>query len=279
MSIELPEAKILGEQMRKVLIGKVVESYEVKDYEKLIKIGFMNRNLDDYKGLLNRRIESVDYRGNVVLVRFDSGMNLLIGPEYGGIVTYIEKGTVPDYHLKLSFKDRSNLTVRLTSMGGVVAVDDENLIGSYMYKRDFGKILSPLDGVFTLEKFSELMSERNRMLKPVLVGKDAILVGISNATYQDVIYRAGLHPKRKASSLSQEESKLLYSSILYVINERLRLGGKEKFLDIYGKEGRYNAAMGPHMKKETCPKCGTPIEGISHGGGKVYLCPQCQALK
>ena len=97
--------------------------------------------------------------------------------------------------------------------------------------------------------------------------------------YQDVIYRAGLHPKRKASSLSQEESKLLYSSILYVINERLRLGGKEKFLDIYGKEGRYNAAMGPHMKKENCPKCGTPIEGISHGGDKVYLGPQCQALK
>jgi len=31
MSIELPEAKILGEQMRKVLIGKVVESYEVKE--------------------------------------------------------------------------------------------------------------------------------------------------------------------------------------------------------------------------------------------------------
>ena len=134
MSIELPEARILGSQMKEVLVGKVVESYAVKDYERLIKIGFMNRNLDDYEDLLERRIESVDYRGNLILVRFDEGMNLLVGPEYGGLVSYREKGECPDYHLKLSFKDGSVLTVRLTSMGGVIAVDDEKLKDSYLYK-------------------------------------------------------------------------------------------------------------------------------------------------
>ena len=278
MSIELPEAKILGSQMKEVLVGKVVESYAVKDYERLIKIGFMNRNLDDYEDLLERRIESVDYRGNLILVRFDEGMNLLVGPEYGGLVSYREKGECPDYHLKLSFKDGSVLTVRLTSMGGVIAVDDEKLKDSYLYKRDFGDVLSPLDEDFTLERFAELMAERKRMLKSVLVGKDAVLVGISNATYQDVIYRAGLHPKRRASSLSPEEVEALYDAINHVIEERLRLGGKVKFRDLHGREGGYNASMGPHMKNEDCPKCGIKIESIQHGGGKVYLCPKCQSL-
>ena len=36
----------------------------------------------------------------------------------------------------------------------------------------------------------------------VLVGKDALVVGLSNSAFQDIIYRAGLHPKRKASSLN-----------------------------------------------------------------------------
>jgi formamidopyrimidine-DNA glycosylase len=30
------------------------------------------------------------------------------------------------------------------------------------------------------------------------------------------------------------------------------------------------------MKHQTCPKCGTPIEKLSVGGGHVYLCPNCQ---
>ena len=278
MSIELPEAQILGEQMREVLVGKVAESYDVKDYEKLIKIGFMNKNLNDYKALIGRKIESITYRGNVNVVKFDKGMNLVICPEYGGIVRYTEKEETPNYHFRLRFNDGSTLTVRLTSMGGVIALNDEKLSDSYMYKRDFGKIPSPLDEDFTLSRFQGLLSEKNRMLKSVLVGKDAVIIGLSNATYQDAIYRAGLHPKRRASSLSNDEVKLLYESIMGILNERLRLGGKKKFQDLYGSEGGYIAAMGPHMKKENCPKCGTPIKGIAHGGGKVYLCPFCQPL-
>ena len=276
MSIELPEAQILGEQMRKVLIGKVADAYDVKDYEKLIKIGFMNKNPDDYKALIGRKVESVTYRGNVDVIKFDGNMNLAISPEYGGIVSYTKTGEIPNYHFMLRFIDGSALTVRLTSMGGVLALDDEKLVTSYMYKRDFGDVPSPLDEDFSMNKFQHLLSQKNRMLKSVLVGKDAVIIGLSNATYQDAIYRAGLHPKRKASSLNEDESKLLYDSIRWILNERLRLGGKVQFQDLFGVKGGYIAAMGPHMKKENCPKCGTPIEGIAHGGGKVYLCTKCQ---
>jgi formamidopyrimidine-DNA glycosylase len=220
----------------------------------------------------------VEYRGNVVHVRFDGGMNLLVAPEYGGKVNYVESGGTPDYHFRARFTDGSAFVVRLTSMGCVIALNDEELADSYMYKRDFGEIISPRDEEFTLERFSMLMAEKNRMLKSVLVGKDAILVGMSNATYQDVIFRAGLHPKRKASSLSGDEIKALFTAIMHVIEERIRLKGKVKFQDIYGVEGGYVAAMGPNMKGKSCPECETQIEGIQHGGGKVYICPKCQQL-
>jgi len=37
MSIELPEAKILAEQMNKELRGKRIENYLLQDYERLQK--------------------------------------------------------------------------------------------------------------------------------------------------------------------------------------------------------------------------------------------------
>ncbi|NIN52828.1 MAG: hypothetical protein GTN80_07045 [Nitrososphaeria archaeon] len=35
-------------------------------------------------------------------------------------------------------------------------------------------------------------------------------------------------------------------------------------------------AMGPNMKHQTCPLCGTPIEKLSVGGGHTYFCSNCQ---
>ncbi len=114
------------------------------------------------------------------------------------------------------------------------------------------------------------------MLKSVLVGKDAGIVGVSNSAFQDIIYRAKLHPKRKAAGLSESERRALYDSIGLVLRERIRLKGKDQFLDLYGNQGGYTPAMGPNMKGRPCPACGTPIEKLGVGGGDVFLCPECQ---
>jgi len=211
-------------------------------------------------------------------VKLDNGMNMVITPEYGGVVLYhASSESLPKkYHLKVDFDDGTALTVRLTSMGVISAVDDSGLPDSYVYRRDFSEKASPMEEGFTFERFTELVSDRSRQLKQVLVGKDAVLVGLSNSAFQDIIYRAGLHPKRRASELSTEEMRALFDAINHLIAERLRLGGKDKFQDIYGKKGGYIPAMGPNMKGRKCPTCGTAIERIKHGGGQVYLCPECQ---
>jgi formamidopyrimidine-DNA glycosylase len=181
------------------------------------------------------------------------------------------------FHVKLVFTDNTALTVRLTSMGVIQLLDEDTLDLSYVYKRDFDLTkMSATDEDFTLQCFSSVFSEKNKMLKAVLVGKDAIIVGISNSTFQDILYRAKLHPKRKASQLSGEETKRLYEAIKFVVTERIRLNGKQDFKDMNQKNGGYIPAMGPHMKEQYCPECGTIIQKLSHGGGHVYLCPACQ---
>jgi formamidopyrimidine-DNA glycosylase len=154
---------------------------------------------------------------------------------------------------------------------------DDDLESSYVFQRDFtSETLSPIDEEFTVESFSKLLGGNNRALKAVLVGKDAFVVGLSNSAFQDIIYRAKLHPKRKASQLKAKEGHALYDAIRLVLNERIRLNGKVQFYDLYGNQGGYTPAMGPDMKQKSCPECGTPIEKLSHGGGTVYICPGCQ---
>jgi formamidopyrimidine-DNA glycosylase len=279
MSLELPEIKILEGQMGRVLPGKIIRSYDLQDYMKLQKIGFMNKDLKAFAQLVGKRIESVVSRGNTILVKLNSATNLILGPEYGGEIRYHDKGKTPQtkFHLNLGFADGTVLTVRLTSMGGIYVMRDDELPHSYFYRRDFNpNVTSPIDKSFTLEDFSKSLSKNNKALKSVLVGKDAILVGLSNSSFQDVLYRAKLHPKRKASELIAEERRRLYESIKFILSERIRLNGKDEFTDLYGIRGSYSPAMGPSMKGTKCPVCKTPIQKLSIGGGTVFLCPKCQ---
>ncbi len=279
MSIELPEAKILAEQMDKELTGKRIRSYHLQDYERLQRIGMMNKDTKSFDQLVNGKIESVISRGNAICIKLENRMNLILAPEYGGkILRHTSEKTVPSkFHLKVDFDDATVLTVRLTSMGLIQATKDNELERSYVYRRDFNPaVASPIDEEFTFERFSKLLAEHSRMLKSVLVGRDAVVVGLSNSAFQDIIYRARLHPKRKASELNEDERQALYDSIRLVLQERIRLNGKDQFHDLYGNQGGYTPAMGPNMKQHTCPVCRTPIERLGVGGGHVYFCPKCQ---
>jgi formamidopyrimidine-DNA glycosylase len=279
VSIELPEAMILAEEMNSELISKRIRTYRLKDHERLQRIGFMNKDVKAFDQLLNAKIESVASRGNAILIRLSNGANLILSPEYGGEIFFhsTQKIVSEKYHLRIDFNDDTALTVRLTSMGGIHVVKDSELSDSYVYKRDFNPhVISPMDDKFTSEDFSNFLSESNKALKSVLVGKDAAVVGLSNSAFQDIMFRAKLHPKRKASELSVDERQTLYEAIKKMLRERLQLRGKDQFTDLYGNRGGYTPAMGPNLKGRNCPKCGTPIERLSVGGGEVFLCPKCQ---
>jgi formamidopyrimidine-DNA glycosylase len=279
MSIELPEAQILAEQMNKELLQKQIKSFHLQDYQKLQRIGFVNKDIKAFESLVNRKVESIISRGNVIRAKLDLGLNLVLAPEYGGRILYHTSGSpVPNkFHLKLIFSDDTSLTVALTGMGVIQTLRDDELERSYVYKRDFSEVISPVDGSeFTFERFSKQLADKKVNIKAALVGKDAVIVGLSNSAFQDILYRAKIHPKRKTSELSETEQQALYKAIKELISERIRLGGKDQFLDLYGKQGRYTPSMGPNMNGKTCATCGSSIEKLSLGGGKAYFCPECQ---
>jgi formamidopyrimidine-DNA glycosylase len=280
MSIELPEANILAKQISRELRGKQIKFCELRGYQKLQRIGFINKNLSDFDRLSGGRVESVVSRGNVIRVKLDNGVNLILAPEYGGRILYHTKGSVvpAKFHLKLSFSDDTALTVALTSMGVIQALKDDELENSYVYKRDFlSTAPSPMDEKeFAFEQFVKNLTDKTVNIKSAIVGKEAVVVGLSNSAFQDILYRAKVHPKRKASDLTESQKRALYEAIKLVIQKRIQSGGKNQFIDLYGKQGKYTPAMGPNMKDQICPTCGTKVQKLSLGGGQIYLCPKCQ---
>lgn len=278
MTIEMPEAAILAGQMDGAIVGKAVSRVTLRGCEKLQRIGFVSRDPAAFDRLAGCVIERVVSRGNTIVVKLSGGQNLIVSPEYGGEVLLNAGTALPSrYHVRVDFTDGSALTVWIKIMGGVQATDDAGLAAHYVVKRDFDPAHpEPLDACLTLEAFQALLSECTTQVKPALVGRDAIVVGLGNSTFQDVVFRARLHPRRRASDLRPEEAEALYTSLRLVVEERLRLGGKRSFVDLFGHPGAYEPAMGPGFKGRGCPACGTPVERLALGGGEVYLCPACQ---
>lgn len=204
MSIELPEALIIANQLRERLPRAPVAGYRLVDVARMQKIGFTNRDAADFDMLVGAMVESVAARGNTILVGFDNNITLLIAPEYGGEVRVHPPGSPPSgrHQFRFDFDDESALTVWIKSMGGVMALALGALEDNYMYRRDFDQsVLDPNSAGFTLPAFSSSLAQALRAMKTALVGKDAVVVGLSNATFQDVLFRAGIHPKRRAGML------------------------------------------------------------------------------
>ena len=279
MSVELPEAVILAEQMTKSLLEKKVKDCDIQDYERLQKFGFFNKDIQDYSKLIDCKIKSIRQRGNVIQIKMNKKMNLVLCPDYGATILYHETSeTLPKkHHLKLEFTDGTFFTVRQTGMGVVYAVEDEEVDNLYVVKRDFSDTPTPIgDHEFSFEKFRQLLESKKQNIKAAIVGKTAIVVGLGNAVFQEIAYAARIHPKRNTSSLTDGEKHDLFDAMKQVLNERICSGGKSNWTNLYGKRGRYIPVMGPNMKEKTCLECGARIEKITHGGGQMYFCPNCQ---
>lgn len=278
MSIELPEIEILSRQMNDALPSKTVENILVDNYEKLQKISFFNKDLTLYEDLVGCKIESIAGRGTVIRIKLSKSMNLLLAPEMGGEIRYHRSAdTLPrKLHFKTVFKDGSILTVSLKGYGLIYSSADATLKDIYSYKRDVLEGVSPLEDSYTQEYVLNALQEKDKNLKTLMVGKEAIIVGYGNAGFQEIAYKAGIHPKRKSSTLSKAEMISLFKAIRNVTDSRIKKGGKDSFTDLYGVSGTHVPYVGGHLRGKPCPKCGASIERLMFGGGPTYFCPTCQ---
>jgi hypothetical protein len=67
--------------MNKELLKKQIKSVHLQDYQKLQRIGFINKDIKAFDQLVNRKVESIISRGNIIRVKLDHSLNLILAPE------------------------------------------------------------------------------------------------------------------------------------------------------------------------------------------------------
>lgn len=110
----------------------------------------------------------------------------------------------------------------------------------------------------------ELMDDSRAMIKTTLMDQDKI-IGIGNEFSDEILYQAGIYPKKKATALSDYEKEAIYDCLLevYELAEKNRTSCSE-YPKTYITPRRY--------KGVACPMCAGRIARMKISGFNCFYC-------
>lgn len=158
----------------------------------------------------------------------------------------------------------------------------------FIDSRRFGRLSVAVDGDFDaggiepleadLERFLKLFRGRKTPIKSALLNQK-LLRGVGNIYADESLFRAGIRPRRRASTITRDQLAKLLTSIKEVLREAIALGGSSisDYVDADGEEGFFQLQHRVYGREgEPCLVCKTPIKRIVIAGRSSHYCPQCQ---
>jgi len=136
----------------------------------------------------------------------------------------------------------------------------------------------PLSDALTPQGLGKALDGRSAAIKLMLLDQ-RIVAGLGNIYVCEALYRARIHPERKAGSVSKAALGRLVPAIKAVLAEAIEAGGStlrdyarpdgelgyfSKQFDVYDREG------------EPCRSCTGTVKRIVQGGRSTWFCPSCQ---
>jgi formamidopyrimidine-DNA glycosylase len=128
------------------------------------------------------------------------------------------------------------------------------------------------------ETFIALFRGRKTPIKNALLNQK-LLRGVGNIYADESLFRAGIRPKRRASTLTRTQLGKLYESVREVLREAIALGGSSisDYVDADGEEGFFQLQHRVYGREgEPCLVCKTPVRRVVLTGRSSHYCPKCQ---
>lgn len=273
---EIPEIVTLTKQINQTLTGKVICQGSLGNSPH--KFVWYNRSHQEFAHLTRAKtIGNAWCKGRWMFIPLEPGYVLVFG-EFGGKLIFHPAGSPMEkkYHLWLEFEDGSFLTA-FTQMWGAMELYKAGQEQERQYIKDMR--IPPNEAGFTLEYFNHLIDEclrgEKRSVKGLLT-QDQLIPGLGNAIAQDIMFNAGLHPRRAISDLNAVQRQALYVAIRNTLEEAIDQGGRYDEYDLFGQPGKYIRLMDSKSVGKPCPVCQTTIEKMQYLGGACYYCPGCQ---
>jgi formamidopyrimidine-DNA glycosylase len=128
------------------------------------------------------------------------------------------------------------------------------------------------------DRFVALFRGRKTPIKSALLNQN-LLRGVGNIYADESLFRAGLRPRRRVSTITRAQLEKLYESVQEVLKEAIALGGSSisNYVDADGEEGLFQLQHRVYGREgDPCLVCKTPIKRVVIVGRSSHYCPKCQ---
>ena len=129
-----------------------------------------------------------------------------------------------------------------------------------------------------LAHFTKLFGGRKTPIKSALLNQK-LLRGVGNIYADESLFRAGIRPRRRATTITREQLGKLLAAIKEVLKEAIALGGSSisDYVDADGEEGFFQLQHRVYGREaEPCLVCKVPIKRVVIAGRSSHYCPKCQ---
>lgn len=134
----------------------------------------------------------------------------------------------------------------------------------------------PLDEKLGVDEFYERLHTKRGILKSLLLNQ-TFLAGVGNIYADESLWKAGLHPRRRADSLTRKEAARLLQEIRATLLEAIEAKGTDAGDGVVVDGGYEPKAYARHG--QPCFKCKTGMKRIVVGQRGTHFCPHCQSLR
>jgi formamidopyrimidine-DNA glycosylase len=267
---ELPEVETVRRSLAPHVLRRRVTAVVVRERR-------LRRPLDaEFESrLIGRAFRDLGRRGKYLLFALDDGQTLLahLGMS-GSLHLRARDGALARHdHVVIEIDDGQAIVLHDPRRFGMLRVGD---VAAFEELRAIGP--DPLTTSRSAEDWRREVRRRRTPIKNLLMDQ-RFLAGIGNIYANEMLFEAGIRPRRMASRLSRAELRRLETAMRRVLGEAVALGGSSisDFSDASGKPGYFQIHHAVYDRDGApCRRCAAPIRRVVVAGRSTFYCPQCQ---
>ena len=279
---ELPEVEVTARALQQAITGWSLRSVWVSG--KKLRHPFPRGAIDQLRGV---PLMGIGRRAKYVLMEFPSGY-LAVHLGMSGSVLCAHGKAPPAKlhdHVVMEFESPSS-EVR------TMIYHDPRRFGSFqwcdrqaLHGTEIGAVLGagaagiePLGQSFNGAWLFEHSRGRRTPIKQWLMD-GSVVVGVGNIYACEALFDAGIHPSRKAGSISRPRYERLAVDIKKILLQAIEGGGStiQNFQGPDGTAGRYGQLHRVYGRSgQPCPRCGRAIRRSIMGQRSTFFCHGCQ---
>ena len=268
---ELPEVETTVRALRAPLIGRTITEVR-NDWPRHIATPGLP---ELQRRVYGRSIQAINRRAKYLVFSLSDDETLIVHLKMSGHLAVVNRETPPDKYAHTIFGLDNGRELRFRDtrkFGRVYLVQDPVDILGHLGPE-------PLEPTFTVSLLQARLQNRKRALKPLLLDQ-TFVAGIGNIYADEALFYAGIHPERRANTLTLSEINRLHGAIQKVLHMGIEREGAS--IDMYvkpdGSKGDMQNAMAVFRRAGSlCYHCGNRIHRIKLGGRSTHFCPACQS--